>query len=298
MKMVLVGFAAVALLPSAAAQTVGIVTQVKGKVSLIAPAPAAGAAARPKAPARAAMLADVLSEGGEISTGADGSAAFLYCPRSAAVSMGPNSRVVFRGGQMETSGSVTSTPVKYCFVPQAAVTEASAQQVGGTRMRAGGDGVRILSPGPRTRTLPIPVFAWTGVEGADAYALAVETRDGRRLWNTKVRSTAVELPSEHALAPGESFRLRVMAIKGEEELAAASLVFRVLPAEEAQVYSEKVKHFRLAAREQPGDAAPHLQLALIYEELRDVGAAILAYEEALRFGRSEFIQARLDALRR
>jgi hypothetical protein len=90
--------------------------------------------------------------------------------------------------------------------------------------------------------------------------------------------------------------ISLAALADGAEMASASVAFHVLPKERAQSYSEKIGHFRLALRLPSHDATPHLQLALIYEELEDFGAAALECQEALRLGHSEFIRARLAAL--
>lgn len=291
-----VGLLLFVLLPPLPAQTIGIVTQVQGKVTLTAPGPASGATAG-KPQVRTAMLADPLSEGGEVSTGPGASATLLYCPRSVSIRLGPNSSVAFRGGDMKTSGTVSSAPVKYCFVPQAAVTPASQQQAGMIAVRTMGDEFTILSPGPSSRVLPAATFAWSAAPGASAYTVVV-TREREEVWRATVRATSVEMPAAGALAPGEAHGLRVAAMKGDEEIASSSVAFQVVPKEEAQAYSEKIRHFRLTSRLPSADATPHLQLALIYEELQDFAGAVREYEEALRFGDSDFIRTRLATLRK
>jgi hypothetical protein len=87
-------------------------------------------------------------------------------------------------------------------------------------------------------------------------------------------------------------------MRGNEELASSAVVFQVLPEQEARDYAEKFRHFRLTAGLASSGAGPRLQLAVLYEELQDFGAAVREYEEALKFGDSEFIRARLAALRR
>ena len=276
-------------------QPVGMITQVQGKVTLATPA-AGAPAGRPRV--RPAMLADLLLEGSEVTAGPNGAATLLFCPRSLSIRLTPNSAVVFRGGEARTTGQVSTAPLRFCSVPRAAVALASRQQVGAQSVRELLNELTILSPGVGTRTLPTPVFQWSELAGAKLYTVAVETRDGRRLWGASVAGTRIELPADKPLAAGETFRLRVAAMKDGEELASSAVVFQVLPEQEARDYAEKIRHFRLAARLASRDASPHLQLAVLYEELQDFGAAVREYEEALKFGDSEFIRARLAALRR
>jgi hypothetical protein len=294
MKVTMTALLALAALAAANAQTVGMVTQVQGNVQLTLPA-RAGAAPQ-KAESRAALLADVLYEGGEVQTRAGAAATLLYCPRSVSLRLAENSSVAFRAGELKTKGNVSSAPVKYCFVPQAAVSAASTQQAGMVAVRTMADELSIISPGPRTRVLPAARFAWNAAAGATAYTVAVETEQRAPVWQAALTATSVEMPVGRALAPGGAYRLRVAALAGGAEIASAAVAFHVLPKEEAQSYSEKIGHFRLALRLPSHDATPHLQLALIYEELEDFGAAALEYQEALRFGDSEFIRARLAAL--
>jgi len=277
------------------AQPVGMITQVRGKVTLATPAAAGAPAGRPRV--RPAMLADLLLEGSEVTAGPDGAATLLFCPRSVSLRLAANSAVAFRGGEAKTTGQVSTAPVRFCSVPRAAVALASRQQVGAISVRELQNELTIFSPGVGTRTLPAPTFRWSELAGAKLYTVAVETRDGRRLWEASVAGTGIELPANKPLAAGETFRLRVAAMRGNEELASSAVVFQVLPAQEAREYAEKFRHFRLAAGLASSDAGPHLQLAVLYEELQDFGAAVREYEEALKFGDSEFIRARLAVLR-
>ena len=278
------------------AQAVGMITQVQGKVTLATPAAGGAPAGKPRV--RPAMLADVLHEGSEVTAGPDGAASLLFCPRLLSIRLTPNSAVVFQGGEARTTGQVSTASVRFCSVPRAVVALASKQQVGAMSVRELQNELTILSPGVGTRTLPAPTFRWSELGGAKLYQVAVETRDGRRLWEASVTGTGIELPAGKALAAGETFRLRVAAMRGNEELASSAVAFQVLPEQEGRDYAEKFRHFRLAAGLASSGAGPRLQLAVLYEELQDFGAAVREYEEALKFGDSEFIRARLAALRR
>lgn len=161
----------------------------------------------------------------------------------------------------------------------------------------GDDILRIVAPSRGARVVPLPFFAWAPEAAATDYLVILEGMDRQPVWQTKSATPFVSLAAERALTPGQPYRLRILAMKGEEEIASASLVFRVLPEQEARDYSEKIQYFRDFAGKQPADLMPHLQLAAVYEELQDPGSALTEYEQALKLADSEFIRQRITALR-
>jgi hypothetical protein len=91
-------------------------------------------------------------------------------------------------------------------------------------MRSSREAAAIIAIAPQPGTALINRrFEWQPVAGADSYELRVSTRDGVRVFTSKRDETSAVLPNEIELDAGASYYWRVLAFKGDAELAASPL---------------------------------------------------------------------------
>lgn len=258
---------------AAAAEPVGLLTRVSGKVQLWR--------AGQKTPAEARSF-DLLLPGDRIQT-ADGSeASFLFCPASESGRVVARSEIaVEASGLTALKGSITDRQKTLsCRLPgNLALAEASRQQLGIMRVR--GTQLMLLTPCSTNIATLRPSFEWSPLKEAVTYRLTVADREERVLWQGSTSLSKLSYPSDAVVLEwGQKYWWRVRAQKGEETIEEAGSQFRVLPRDQAESVLQSAEEIGRMAGGKDGDRLRRLLLALLYDTNGMLDEAMQAYAAA------------------
>jgi hypothetical protein len=268
---------------------VGVITQVRGEVKLYAP----GAKT-----ARGADVADLLHNGTRIVTGKDGQVSFLFCPESIAAEAGSSTELRFSTTQVQAKvGSLRNRrPIPSCQVPVAAVSETSAEHLGGMLLR-GQSSLTLLSP-VGTNVVDSHVrFRWKQLDQATQYRIDLKDEKGNEIWKATSQASSIDYAGKQAFERGKVYRWRVMALEDLEVLSSASGFFRVLSEEEVARVTQLRRECLAWAQVRPADPTSHLLLAFLYEEMQLPDLALEEYRRVAENGdQSKWLEAKVRTL--
>lgn len=258
---------------------VGIVTTTQGDSKIFEPHGKGG---------RALEIADVLTPGSRIVTGANGKASFVSCAQSSSAQAQPSTEIVFSTGGFQVKRGQVSREHKVpsCHIPPVNVGGRDAH-IGGVNMR-GEATMQLLSPVGTAVDPEKVTFRWQPVDGATIYRVAVRDSNGSDLWESEAKSPSATYNGEKKLTPSGSYRWRVTALQGEEVLSSASARMDVLSAESLARASE--------LRKQADGAETHLMLGMLYEELNAPDMALVEYLK-VNGPRSAWLEEKIALLR-
>ena len=269
------------------AQTVGLLSMVKGEVQIIR----AGQTT-------SARIADLLAAGDRVVTGAGGEATFLYCPESRAGKL-------LAGGEVELSATALQVKkgklaeerkVPNCKLPAALLASASKQQSGMLRLR--GAPVILRTPSRTNVASQQPEFRWDPVENATNYEVKLLDREERILWKKNTKAPVVPYPSDAAaLEYGQKYWWRVTAFENNENVAEVGSFFQTLPGDTATQITDSEGGLLALAKAAPDDNGPLFLLAFLYEDNGMIDAAARVYGQLnTRMGAQDWVQGRLNEL--
>jgi hypothetical protein len=271
------------------AQTVGLLSMVKGDVQI--------ARAGQSAPAPA-KIADLLAAGDRVLTGANGEATFLFCPESRAGKLLPGGEVEFTAAALQVKKGKLGDERKVpnCKLPAALLAGNSKQQSGMLRLR--GSALVLRTP-TRSNVADLkPSFRWDKYENATSYEVKLTDREERILWKKNVTTTELAYPSDApALEPGQKYNWRVVAFENAENQADVGTSFSVLPAATATQVKESEAGLQALAKASPDDNGPLFLLAFLYEDNGMLDSAARVYAQLkTRMGDQDWVQGRLNEL--
>ena len=274
---------------SAQAQTVGLLSMVKGDVQIVRAGQAAGAPAR---------IADLLAAGDRVVTGAGGEATFLYCPESRAGKLLADGEAEFSAAalQVKKGKLADDRKVPNCKLPAALLASNSKQQAGMLRLR--GAALVLRTPTRSSIAELRPNFRWDPYESATTYEVKLMDREERILWKKTLPGTELSYPGDApALDPGQKYNWRVIAFENNESLADVGTNFSVLPAASVTSVKQAEDGLLALAKAAPDDSGPLFLLAFLYEDNGMLDAAARTYTQIkTRMGEQDWVQGRLNEL--
>lgn len=252
---------------SIAAEPVGLLTRVSGKVQVIR----AG-----QKDAVEAHAYDLLFAGDRIITSSGAEAGYMFCPATESARVAAGSEVSFAGNQVEVlKGSVSGrAKTGPCRLPKnLALGNASTQTAGVTRLR--GMELALLAPCSTNVAINRPSFQWSPVREADAYQLSITDREERTIWKASTSALQVTYaPDAPPLDWGQKYWWGVQAQKGGEVLEEARAQFTVLPREQADMVQQAAKQIQAGGQDK---RLSMLLLALLYDANGVLDQALEAY---------------------
>ena len=273
----------------ASAQTVGLLSMVKGEVQIVragqtAPAPA--------------KIADLIAAGDRVLTGGSGEATFLFCPESRAGKLLGGGEAEFTAAalQVKKGKLAEERKVPNCKLPAALLAGNSKQQSGMLRLR--GSPLVLRTP-TRSNVADLkPNFRWDKYENATSYEVKLTDREERIIWKKTVTGTELPYPAEApALEAGQKYNWRVVAFENSENQADVGTSFSVLAADAAKQLKESAAGLQALAKASPDDNGPLFLLAFLYEDngMTDAAARVYAQLKS-RMGDQDWVQGRLNDL--
>lgn len=274
---------------AASAQTVGLLSMVKGDVQIVRAGQSAPAPAR---------IADLLAAGDRVITGGTGEATFLFCPESRAGKLlgGGEAEFTTAALQVKKGKLADDRKVPNCKLPAALLAGNSKQQTGMLRLR--GSALVLRSPTRSSVADLKPNFRWDPYENATSYEVKLTDREERILWKKNLSAANMAYPADApALEPGQKYNWRVVAFENTESLADVGTNFTVLPAATATSVKEAEAGLLALSKAAPDDSGPLFLLAFLYEDNGMTDAAARTYAQIkTRMGEQEWVQGRLNEL--
>jgi hypothetical protein len=246
-----------AVVPPVAAQDagkpVGMIIEITGAVSI-----KRGTTTDP------AQLADLLFAGNEVSTSANGTVTFSFCPSNERVSLKAGSAAVVAASAIQQSrgAAAVRTAGMKCTLPQIALGKRDIEHIG--VMAARGSPPIPLYLGGRITTAR-PMFMWVPVMTAQEYTLTLKDRGGQVLWtwNHTGQASEIRLPDDTAELPPGNYAWELTARANGRVTAQQSANFEVKPTDEFRAMNSPLE---LAAALE--DAGYYSEAAAIYRGLR------------------------------
>lgn len=272
----------------AQAQTIGLLSMIRGEVKIVRAGQSTPVAAR---------IADLLAAGDRVLTGAGGEAAILFCPESRATKLTANGEAEFSATalQLKKGKLADERKVPNCKLP-AALLAGNNKSSGMLRLRGA---ALVLRTPTRSNVAELkPEFRWDKYENATSYEVKLTDREERILWKQTLTATALPFPADSpALEPGQKYNWRVVAFENNENLADVGTNFTVLPASTASQVRQSEANLLALSKAAPDDSGPLFLLAFLYEDNGMLDAAARTYAQIkARMGEQDWVQGRLNEI--